>query len=502
MQASLLLLTATTFGVDFGYQPMDETDPSSSEYIIQLQPHEFDALQSGMMKEYVSYVPAEARPIGRVKIVVGTQPLPRIVARPTLPRDSEAEASSAPQLAQHLESQPETARGQSPDFQARGVRSRAPTQLRQPNRLEPPNLPAQPDADSNQALSPAGPVARPGRTLAVPPFANRPLNAFTNEPRELRGNAVPPGNRVAAVPGDNSAAGRSAATGIPPQESQVAQSGPAPNRQALSADLPPFAANPGPPSSARTYSPRTALANRAAPQSRTERSVMQPPQIARTADRGSSLKDGPLLQPPAFQDAEETGLVPVDRSRQTSAPPRSAPNNLIAINRTSVRLPPFVNTPHPSRPPAMPLPRPLENSPRPANEPWIPELTAKSRTEGGTVAASRRPSDPAESGREFGRVGQDSGHSGDEHFDDESGLFGAAAGCGRLGPGGRRAVGVHRRQLSPAPSQRLAPQTVFVSASPNGRRRPLVRDAKTERGWRFLSWRCSNHEQVCAKWQK
>jgi hypothetical protein len=70
IRLSLLIATAA-FGSDVGWQPLPE---GGTEYIIQLGPHELDALRRG--RPFESDVPRSAGEVRAYRIVVGTAILP------------------------------------------------------------------------------------------------------------------------------------------------------------------------------------------------------------------------------------------------------------------------------------------------------------------------------------------------------------------------------------------------------------------------------------------
>jgi len=76
MNAALLVLLASGVGVDFGWRPMPDGSPSY-EYIVQLEPELLATLEEGQSVPIASEVPEDVRPIGRIRIVVGREPLPR-----------------------------------------------------------------------------------------------------------------------------------------------------------------------------------------------------------------------------------------------------------------------------------------------------------------------------------------------------------------------------------------------------------------------------------------
>ena len=76
MDAATLLLLTSSIGVGFGWQPMPDGSPRV-EYLVQIEPEMLTALQAGSTIPIVSEVPEEIGPIGRVRIVIGRETLPR-----------------------------------------------------------------------------------------------------------------------------------------------------------------------------------------------------------------------------------------------------------------------------------------------------------------------------------------------------------------------------------------------------------------------------------------
>ncbi len=68
----LPVVVAAACGVNYGYQPADD---GTMEYIIQIEPALLNELRNG--QPITSVLPAEVQPIGRFRIVVGTEELPR-----------------------------------------------------------------------------------------------------------------------------------------------------------------------------------------------------------------------------------------------------------------------------------------------------------------------------------------------------------------------------------------------------------------------------------------
>jgi hypothetical protein len=76
MDAATLLLLTSSVGVGFGWQPMPDGSPRV-EYLVQIEPEMLTALEAGSVIPIVSEVPQEIGPIGRVRIVIGRETLPR-----------------------------------------------------------------------------------------------------------------------------------------------------------------------------------------------------------------------------------------------------------------------------------------------------------------------------------------------------------------------------------------------------------------------------------------
>jgi hypothetical protein len=80
MSPILICVATLLLGIDYGYQPLPD---GGVEYIIQIPPHQFDAIKDGR-QVIESDVPREVKDIRGYRIQVGTQPLPRILP----PRDA------------------------------------------------------------------------------------------------------------------------------------------------------------------------------------------------------------------------------------------------------------------------------------------------------------------------------------------------------------------------------------------------------------------------------
>ncbi len=87
MESTVLVLYATkmaiasSLGVMFGWQPMPDAasneDGPKIEYIIQIEPELVATLQAGQSIPITSDIPADIGPIGRIRVVIGRDELPR-----------------------------------------------------------------------------------------------------------------------------------------------------------------------------------------------------------------------------------------------------------------------------------------------------------------------------------------------------------------------------------------------------------------------------------------
>lgn len=73
MDVTYAVVAAAAFGIQWGYQTLAD---GLTEYTIQLRAEEARHLAASG-EPILSYVPAEAQPVGRVRIVIGEGPLPR-----------------------------------------------------------------------------------------------------------------------------------------------------------------------------------------------------------------------------------------------------------------------------------------------------------------------------------------------------------------------------------------------------------------------------------------
>jgi len=76
METLLFILVTSGMGVVFGWQPMPDGTPSY-ECIVQLEPELVDTLSRGDSIPIALEVPEDIRPVGRIRIVVGSDSLPQ-----------------------------------------------------------------------------------------------------------------------------------------------------------------------------------------------------------------------------------------------------------------------------------------------------------------------------------------------------------------------------------------------------------------------------------------
>ncbi len=76
MESATLLLLASGMGVMFGWQPMPDGSPRY-EYIVQIEPELLATFEEGQSIPISSEVPEDIQPIGRIRVMVGRNPLPR-----------------------------------------------------------------------------------------------------------------------------------------------------------------------------------------------------------------------------------------------------------------------------------------------------------------------------------------------------------------------------------------------------------------------------------------
>jgi len=76
MNTAVLVLLASGVGINFGWQPMPDGSPRY-EYLVQLEPELAATLAAGQTIPISGEVPDEIHPIGRIRIVVGRNELPK-----------------------------------------------------------------------------------------------------------------------------------------------------------------------------------------------------------------------------------------------------------------------------------------------------------------------------------------------------------------------------------------------------------------------------------------
>ncbi len=80
MDVASVALVVAALGVSFGWQPSKE-DPQAYEVLMQVEPEMVDVLHSGLGSgrqiPIESHVPASVTPIRNIRVVVGTDELPR-----------------------------------------------------------------------------------------------------------------------------------------------------------------------------------------------------------------------------------------------------------------------------------------------------------------------------------------------------------------------------------------------------------------------------------------
>ena len=93
MGSATLFFMASTVGVLFGWQPMPDGSPRY-EYVVQLDPELVSTLEAGESIPISSDIPEDIQPIGRIRIVVGNEPLPRTQLSSSLQASSPAKKKS------------------------------------------------------------------------------------------------------------------------------------------------------------------------------------------------------------------------------------------------------------------------------------------------------------------------------------------------------------------------------------------------------------------------
>ncbi|MBA3480488.1 MAG: hypothetical protein H0T51_01620 [Pirellulales bacterium] len=76
MDGAAILLLVSGVGVGFGWQPMPDGS-QRYEYVVQVEPELAATLAAGQSIPIVADIPAEVQPIGRIRVVVGRDELPR-----------------------------------------------------------------------------------------------------------------------------------------------------------------------------------------------------------------------------------------------------------------------------------------------------------------------------------------------------------------------------------------------------------------------------------------
>jgi hypothetical protein len=76
MNAAALAMLVSGMGVGFGWRPMPDGSPRY-EYVVQIEPEMLEALAAGQSIPIVAEVPEDVQAIGRIRIVVGRDELPR-----------------------------------------------------------------------------------------------------------------------------------------------------------------------------------------------------------------------------------------------------------------------------------------------------------------------------------------------------------------------------------------------------------------------------------------
>ncbi len=168
MESATLLLFASGWGVLFGWQPMPDGSPSY-EYIVQLEPELVATLEEGQSIPISSEVPDEIRPIGRIRVIVGRDPLPRQELTTSLkPLQSATEKKSFDEVIQTQYTVPATSQPGAGRYAA------------QPQPSQPILPPSQP------ILPPAGTTAIGNRGFAQTlQNAAQPVNEFHSKAREI-----------------------------------------------------------------------------------------------------------------------------------------------------------------------------------------------------------------------------------------------------------------------------------------------------------------------------
>ncbi|MBA3480315.1 MAG: hypothetical protein H0T51_00735 [Pirellulales bacterium] len=102
MDGAALLLLVSGVGVGFGWQPMPDGS-QRYEYVVQVEPELAATLAAGQSIPIVADIPAEVQPIGRIRMVVGREELPRqrLVTQLKPALDGTAASADGVKLAQY-----------------------------------------------------------------------------------------------------------------------------------------------------------------------------------------------------------------------------------------------------------------------------------------------------------------------------------------------------------------------------------------------------------------
>jgi hypothetical protein len=102
MDGAALLLLVSSVSVAFGWQPMSDGS-QRYEYVVQVEPELAKTLADGQAIPIVSDVPEQVQPIGRIRLVVGREALPRqrLTTRLKPANDGSAVGQSGVALAQY-----------------------------------------------------------------------------------------------------------------------------------------------------------------------------------------------------------------------------------------------------------------------------------------------------------------------------------------------------------------------------------------------------------------
>ena len=89
MDIATVALVVAALGVNFGWQPSAE-DPQAYEVLMQVEPELVDVMADGRQIPIESHVPASVAPIRNIRVVVGTEELPR----KAITKESDAKTST------------------------------------------------------------------------------------------------------------------------------------------------------------------------------------------------------------------------------------------------------------------------------------------------------------------------------------------------------------------------------------------------------------------------